>query len=76
MAEDSTPEEVWARQWKRAGVALAELRARDLRSLSDETALAASNELLELALATPLPDRRREWSGLVEWQRLLHKTRP
>lgn len=68
-------ESTWARQWKRAGAALAQVRARDLETLSDEAALAASDELLELALTTPLPAWRREWSGLIDWQRLLHRSR-
>lgn len=75
VGKDRRRGRTWARQWKRAGTALAEIRARDLETLSAPEALQASDELLALALATPLPPWRREWSGLVEWHRLLHRAR-
>ena len=76
MERDLAAERTWARQWTRAGTALAKIRARDLGSMTTEAALAASEEVLDLALTTPLADWRRDWSGLVEWHRLLHRPRP
>jgi hypothetical protein len=75
VGKDVHRDRTWARQWKHAGTALAAIRARDLGTLSAPEALQASDELLALALATPLPPWRREWSGLVEWHRLLHQAK-
>lgn len=68
-------EQAWAERWRRAGAALAEVRARDLETLSDSAALAAAEDLLSVSDASDLPDRRRTWSGLVEWQRTVHRSR-
>jgi len=73
---DGKAERAWVERWKRAGAALARLRARELRALSDETALAAAQELLSDVLADELPPWRRDWSGLVDWQRALHRHQP
>jgi hypothetical protein len=63
----------WLRQWNNAGRALAENWRRELRHLSDERALAASEALLSLiTTVTPNPSRLR-WSGLVEQQALFHR---
>lgn len=59
-------------QWRRAGDALAGVRAGELARLSAADALAAANTLLSLAARMPLPDDRRSWSGLVELQRRLN----
>ena len=66
----------WMAQWRKAGEALAAVRARELAALTPADALAAANTLLSLAAATPLPEHRRTWSGLIELQRLLHRRRP
>jgi hypothetical protein len=63
-------------QWRAAGPALEEIRAREIRALTDEEALAASEDLLSLAASTPLPPERLRWSGLVAQQALLHRRRP
>jgi len=65
----------WVEQWRRAGPALADVRARDLETLSDGAALAAAEDLLTTAHAGDLPEWRRTWSGLVEWQRAVHRSR-
>ncbi len=59
-------------QWRRAGAALADARRRELRELTDEQALAAAEELLDVACHLP---RKRAGSGLVEQQRLFARAR-
>ena len=68
-------ERAWAERWKRAGAALADVRARDLETLSDSAALAAAEDLLSVSHAGDLPEWRRTWSGLVEWQRAVRRHR-
>lgn len=65
----------WLEQWTSAGPALAELRKRSLRELTESQALAASEAVLSLALLSPLSQRRREHSGLVTQQALFHRNR-
>jgi len=72
----SKAERTWAAQWREAGKALAEQRARELATMTDEEALAASEAVLALAALAPLDPRRLEASGLVEQQALLHRHRP
>lgn len=62
-------ERAWVAGWRRAGAALADRRARELRKLTREQALAASEALLALALMVPVDPRRVTGSGLVEEQR-------
>ena len=66
----------WLRQWQAAGPALEEVRKRELRELRDDEALAATEALLSMAAATPLPPERLLTSGLVAQQALLHRRRP
>jgi hypothetical protein len=73
VADDAHLERVWVAHWRRAGVALARQRARELRELTPEQALAASETLLALALTVPLDSRRVTQSGLVEQQRRFHR---
>jgi hypothetical protein len=73
MPSGSSPERKWAQQWAETGAILADLRARDLRALTDREALAAADDLLALADPRDLVETRRTWSGLVEFQRLLHR---
>ena len=75
MTPPTAAEREWGRQWARAATALAAVRARDLRTLTDSDALAAADELLALADPADLPAARRTGSGLVELQRLLHGRR-
>jgi hypothetical protein len=61
----------WARQWSEAAGALEEQRRSELRALTPNRALAASDALLSLASPGDLSGRRSH-SGLVEQQRLFH----
>jgi hypothetical protein len=63
-------------QWHASRAALEEVRRRELRALSAESALAAADALLSLAARTTLLPSRWEASGLVEQQALLHRHRP
>jgi hypothetical protein len=65
----------WMAQWRRAGVALAELRIHDLRALTDEEARTAALALLELGALLPVAPERERSSGLVRQQALLHRKR-
>ena len=60
-------------QWKNAATALEEQRRRELQSLSDHDALAASEAILALTLLTPIPTARLADSGLVRQQELFHQ---
>ncbi len=62
-------------QWRRAAVALEEQRKRELRALSDQEALAASDALLSPALILPLDASRLTDSGLARQQALFHLRR-
>ena len=73
MPQDVPFAREWLNQWLRAGDALASVRASELAVLTPSAALAASAALLDLAAATPLPKHRERWSGLVEFQRLIHR---
>jgi len=75
VAVDIETQKAWARQWQEAGEALARVRRDELRRLTPEQALAASDDLLSLGDQLPLPPRRWTASGLVEQQRLLHRGR-
>ncbi len=63
----------WMEQWRAAGPALEEVRKRELGDLTDEQALAATEELLSMASSLPLPPERVGSSGLVAQQALLHR---
>lgn len=75
---DSTPslspqeQQEWLRQWHAAAVALKEVKAAELRAMTDQEALAASEALLSLAQSSYVAPWREKWSGLVEQQRVLH----
>lgn len=70
-----TPAEqrAYVRRWAETGQILEELRWRELRALDDQTALAASNDLINAALRVMLPQERRVSSGLVAQQALFHR---
>lgn len=76
MTEATSRAVSWLRQWRAAGPALEEVRKRELRDLTDERALAATEELLSMARLAPLPPERLLSSGLVTQQALLHHRRP
>jgi hypothetical protein len=71
-----TPEQqaAWMQQWRSAAVALAEERARCLRELTPEEALAASDRLLSLPVVGEAPVPRRP-CGLIEQQAIFHRRR-
>lgn len=60
-------------QWRAAGPMLEQQRRRELRALTPERALAASNALLALATTANRSVARQTHSGFVEQQRLLHR---
>jgi hypothetical protein len=60
-------------RWRQAGTALAEIRWRELRELTDAEALAAVEALLGLLSEAP---PKPEGTGLVEQQRLFRRLRP
>ena len=66
----------YVKGWTETGRLLQELRWRELAALDPRQALAAADALIEAALLLPLPSARRRWSGLVDQQALLHRTKP
>lgn len=66
-------ERAYVRLWVETGRLLDDLRWRELAALTPARALEAADALIEAALLTPLPATRRESSGLVEQQALLHR---
>lgn len=72
MSTRTDQERAWARQWARAGPALAGVRARELRALTDDEALAITEQLLAFVDPKDIPTARLVSSGLVELQRVLH----
>lgn len=75
MSENPSPAQRWLAQWRAAGPALAEVRRRELRALTDEEALRAADALLSLAESMPLASERQTTSGLVAQQALFHGRR-
>ena len=73
MVPDHAAQQRWLAQWREAAAALAAQRKRELREMSAERGLAATESLLELGAATPLHASRLRHSGLVEQQALLHR---
>ena len=66
----------YVKGWAETGRLLEEQRWAELSRLSEEDARAASDALILAAAATPLPEGRRTWSGIVELQAYLHRRRP
>jgi len=62
-------------QWQRASRALAEVRAEELAHLSAADALAAAETLLGLSANASLSAARLTWSGLIDFQRSIHRRR-
>jgi hypothetical protein len=56
--------------------ALADVRARELRALTDDEALAITEQLLALVDPKDIPPARLVSSGLVELQRVLQRSAP
>ena len=65
-------EREYVRRWVETGRLLDDLRWRELQALDAAAALEASDRLIDAALRVPLPATRRQWSGLVELQDILH----
>ena len=76
MAVDLETQKAWARTWRAAGEALDKVRRAELRALTPEKALFATDNLLSLGRGMALPEKRRGTSGLVEQQRLFARLRP
>ncbi len=76
MAVDLETQKAWARTWQATGEALEAIRRAELRALTSEKALRATDNLLSLAPGMPLSAERRRTSGLVEQQRLFARLRP
>ena len=69
-------ERTYVRRWATTGRILEDIRWRELRDLDDARAREASAALIEAALRVPLPASRRERSGLIDQQHLLHRRLP
>lgn len=62
------------RQWRRAAIALADVRRQELAQMSDAAALAAAERVLA-PRGIAGPPRAARSSGLVEQQRLFQRGR-
>jgi hypothetical protein len=76
LAADLETQRAWARTWQATGEALEAVRRAELRALTSEKALLATENLLSLGAGMPRSARRRLTSGLVEQQRLFARLRP
>lgn len=75
MTVDLETQRGWARIWQNAGQALESVRRAELRALTVEKALAATDRLLSLGAQARLSAKRNRTSGLVEQQRLFSPLR-
>jgi hypothetical protein len=75
MSSDLDRARGWLAQWQQAAPALERIRAEDLARLHGVDALRVIDTLLALSVTTPLPPHRVAWSGLIEFQRHLHRAR-
>ena len=66
-------QEIWVGQWRHAATVLARQKRKELREMTSEEALAASDALLEIGASSELSPSRKTNSGLVEQQALFHK---
>jgi hypothetical protein len=66
-------ERAYVKRWAETGRLLEEIRWRELRTLDDARALNASSDLINAALLVPMPQHRRQWSGLIDQQDLFHR---
>jgi hypothetical protein len=76
LAVDLETQKAWARTWQATGKALEAIRRAELRALTPEKALQATDNLLSLGAGLPLSAERRGASGLVEQQQLFARLRP
>jgi len=75
LAMTRDEERAYVKGWAETGRLLEEIRWRELRALDDARALKASSDLINAALQVPLPQQRRQWSGLIDQQDLFHPHR-
>ena len=68
-------ERAYVQRWVETGRLLEEIRWRELRVLDPAVALKASSNLINAALQVPRPQRKRQWSGLIDQQDLFHSPR-
>lgn len=68
-------EQQWMQQWRRAAVALEQVRRAELARMTDEEALQATHRLLVLVGRAYCDPHRFTSSGLVEQQRWFQKIR-
>ena len=76
MAVDLERHRAWVRAWQETGDALAAVRRAELRALTPEQALRATENLFSFGSGMPVAAARRGTSGLVEQQRLFARLRP
>jgi hypothetical protein len=67
-------ERAYVKRWAETGRLLEEIRWRELRALDGAVALNASSDLINAALQVPMPQGRRQWSGLIQQQDLFHRS--
>ncbi len=77
MASEMTPEQQreWMQQWRRAAVALEQVKRDELARMTDAEALAAADDLLALSEHAYRDPRYETYSGLIEQQRIFHQRR-
>jgi len=66
----------YVKAWEETGRMLEEIRWREVAALDSHIAWRDSEELMEMALAVPLPAARWNSSGLVAQQALFHRRTP
>ena len=65
----------WLAQRQLGAIEIAAVEASELREMTDATARAQSEALLELAATKPYPRERVTSSGIIEQQRLFARAR-
>ncbi len=66
----------WIAQYRLAAVELQKQKQRELRALTDEEAfLRASSLMQSIGQDVWMNPRRRDWSGLIEQQKIFQKVR-
>lgn len=63
----------YVRQWSETGRLMDAIRWQEVRALDDTTALRFADELIQMALAVPMPPERERSSGLVEQQAIFQR---
>ncbi len=76
VAVDLEAQRAWVLNWQTTGEMLEKIRRAELRTLTPERALWATDALLSLGAGMPVSAKRRATSGLVEQQRFFAALRP